>query len=80
VHSYLVVHYAEHDKVSLAVGFYYMANAVGRLLGTVLSGALFQWAGEGTDGLLACIGGSMAFVVLSWAACGPLGRAERAAA
>jgi predicted MFS family arabinose efflux permease len=45
VHSYLVLAYAEADHVSLSVGFYYMANAAGRLLGTLLSGALYQWAG-----------------------------------
>ena len=27
------------------VGFYYMANAAGRLLGTLLSGVLYQTAG-----------------------------------
>lgn len=45
VHSYLIVAYSDSDKVALNVGFYYMANAVGRLLGTVLSGVLFQIAG-----------------------------------
>ena len=45
VHSYLVLAYSETDRVSLSVGFYYMANACGRLLGTLLSGLLYQWAG-----------------------------------
>ncbi|MBV2130812.1 organoarsenical effux MFS transporter ArsJ [Arsukibacterium indicum] len=45
VHSYLIVSYAKSDGVSLDVGFYYMANAMGRLLGTVLSGWLYQSAG-----------------------------------
>ena len=45
VHSYLVLAYAESDRVSLSVGFYYMANAAGRLLGTLLSGLLYQQAG-----------------------------------
>ena len=45
VHSYLVLAYSEADRVSLSVGFYYMANAAGRLLGTLLSGVLYQWAG-----------------------------------
>ena len=40
------------------VGFYYMANAAGRLTGTVLSGALYQWRG-----LEACLWASVAFVV-----------------
>jgi len=71
VHSYLVVHYAEHDRVSLAVGFYYMANALGRLVGTVLSGAVYQAAG-----LNACLATSMAFVAVSGALCWPLRTAE----
>jgi predicted MFS family arabinose efflux permease len=45
VHSYLVLAYSETDRVSLSVGFYYMANATGRLLGTLLSGILYQQAG-----------------------------------
>jgi predicted MFS family arabinose efflux permease len=45
VHSYLVLAYSETDRVSLSVGFYYMANACGRLLGTLLSGLLYQLAG-----------------------------------
>ncbi|TQM17009.1 putative MFS family arabinose efflux permease [Pseudoxanthomonas sp. 3HH-4] len=50
LHSYLIVSYASEDGVSLDVGFYYMANAMGRLLGTVLSGWVFQrW------GLAACL-------------------------
>jgi hypothetical protein len=44
VHSYLVLTYSEADRVSLNVGFY-MANACGRLLGTLLSGVLYQQAG-----------------------------------
>ena len=47
LHSYLIVSYATEDGVSLDVGFYYMANALGRLLGTVLSGWVFQVAGLG---------------------------------
>jgi predicted MFS family arabinose efflux permease len=45
VHSYLVLAYSESDRVSQSVGFYYMANACGRLLGTLLSGVLYQVAG-----------------------------------
>jgi hypothetical protein len=33
IHSYLVVRYADGDKVAMNVGFYYMANAIGRLVG-----------------------------------------------
>ncbi len=55
LHSYLIVSYAGRDGVSLDVGFYYMANAMGRLLGTVLSGWLFQRYGGGGAGLAACL-------------------------
>ncbi|MEQ9462090.1 MAG: organoarsenical effux MFS transporter ArsJ [Haliea sp.] len=55
LHSYLIVSYAGRDGVSLDVGFYYMANAMGRLIGTVLSGWVFQMAGRGADGLAACL-------------------------
>jgi len=60
LHSYLIVHYAEADGVSLDVGFYYMANALGRLLGTLLSGAVYQYAG-----FTACVGTTLAFVVVA---------------
>lgn len=60
LHSYLIVSYAAEDGVSLDVGFYYMANAMGRLLGTVLSGWIFQ-----TWGLPACLAWSSAFVVIA---------------
>ena len=42
VHSYLILAYTDNDKVAMNVGFYYMANACGRLGGTVLSGLLYQ--------------------------------------
>ena len=45
VHSFLIVHYANNENASLDVGFYYMANASGRLLGTILSGFLYQQYG-----------------------------------
>jgi len=45
LHSYLIVSYSNVDNVSMDVGFYYMANAMGRLIGTVLSGLLFQQYG-----------------------------------
>lgn len=45
VHSYLVLAYAEDETVARSVGFYYMANAGGRLIGTILSGAVYQWLG-----------------------------------
>jgi hypothetical protein len=57
VHSYLIVSYAEHDGVSLDVGFYYMSNAAGRLLGTVCSGWIYQ-----QYGFEACLAVSALFV------------------
>ncbi|MGI2170972.1 organoarsenical effux MFS transporter ArsJ [Shewanella sp. MF05960] len=60
LHSYLIVSYAGHDGVSLDVGFYYMANAMGRLIGTVLSGWVYQ-----QYGLEACLWISSAFVALA---------------
>ncbi len=48
IHSYLILAYAEGDKVAMKVGFYYMANAGGRLAGTVLSGLAYTvWGLEG---------------------------------
>lgn len=49
VHSHPVLAYSGSDRVSLSVGFFYMANACGRLLGTLLSGVLYQWAGVGAS-------------------------------
>ncbi|WP_444897227.1 organoarsenical effux MFS transporter ArsJ [Microbulbifer sp. SSSA005] len=60
LHSYLIVAYAREDGVSMDVGFYYMANAAGRLLGTLLSGWVFQ-----TQGLVACLLISSAFLLLT---------------
>ena len=45
VHSYLILAYTDCDKVALNVGFYYMANAGGRLLGTLLSGVMYLVSG-----------------------------------
>ncbi len=60
LHSYLIVSYAKGDGVSMDVGFYYMANAMGRLVGTVLSGLVFQLAG-----FSACLWVSFGFLVLT---------------
>ncbi len=67
VHSYLILAYTDGDKVAMNVGFYYMANALGRLVGTVLSGLLYQiglQAGP-NGGLLACLWASAAFVLVA---------------
>lgn len=60
LHSYLIVSYAGEDGVSLDVGFYYMANAMGRLIGTLLSGWLFQYYG-----LAVCLWVSAVFIGLT---------------
>lgn len=60
VHSYLIVSYADADGTSKDVGFYYMANAAGRLIGTILSGWLYQVAG-----LEATLWVSSLFVILA---------------
>ncbi len=60
MHSYLVLAYTDKDSVAVDVGFYYMANAGGRLLGTLLSGLVFEIAGfEG------CLAMSAALVLAS---------------
>jgi len=58
LHSYLILAYSDFDKVSMNVGFYYMANAGGRLAGTVLSGLVYQ-----TQGLTGCLWWSAGFLV-----------------
>ncbi len=58
VHSYLILAYTDSDKAALNVGFYYMANALGRLIGTVLSGLIYQ-----AHGLEGCLWAAAVFVV-----------------
>jgi hypothetical protein len=62
VHSYLILAYTDSDKVAMNVGFYYMANAMGRLTGTVLSGLLYQVGVQSgpNGGLVACLWASVA--------------------
>jgi len=60
LHSYLIVSYAKEDGVSLDVGFYYMANALGRLIGTILSGWIYQSAG-----LIACLWASTLCIAIA---------------
>ena len=62
VHSYLILAYADGDKVAMNVGFYYTANAGGRLAGTILSGVLYQ-----VQGIESCLFASAAFVVMAGA-------------
>ncbi|WP_022941505.1 organoarsenical effux MFS transporter ArsJ [Psychromonas hadalis] len=55
LHSYLIVSYARRDGVSLDIGFYYMANAMGRLIGTLLSGWLFVNLGFTACLIVSCL-------------------------
>ncbi len=61
VHSYLILAYADDDAVSIDVGFYYSANATGRLVGTLLSGLLYLWGG-----LTVALWGAAVFVAITW--------------
>jgi predicted MFS family arabinose efflux permease len=60
VHSYLILAYSDGDAVATNVGFYYMANAGGRLAGTLLSGIVFQAAG-----VVGCLWVSAAFAAMA---------------
>ncbi len=67
IHSFLILAYSDNDKVSLNVGFYYMANAGGRLTGTVLSGLAYQqW------GLTGCLWISSVFIITAGLLSSPL--------
>ena len=45
LHSYLILDFTQSERVTMDVGFYYMANAGGRLIGTLLSGLSYQIGG-----------------------------------
>lgn len=62
VHSYLVLAYAGSEKAAEDVGFYYAANALGRFIGTLMSGLLYQWGG-----LLYALLGSAVMLLICWA-------------
>eukprot|EP00566_Odontella_aurita_P006066 CAMPEP_0113589172 /NCGR_PEP_ID=MMETSP0015_2-20120614/35933_1 /TAXON_ID=2838 /ORGANISM="Odontella" /LENGTH=567 /DNA_ID=CAMNT_0000495147 /DNA_START=246 /DNA_END=1952 /DNA_ORIENTATION=- /assembly_acc=CAM_ASM_000160 len=80
IHSFLVVNYAKTDKLAKSVGFYYMSNAMGRLMGTIGSGVLFTYVGDyvsdtagydNTAGMAACflagtVSSLLAAVITSW--------------
>ncbi len=61
LHSYLILAFTSGERVTMDVGFYYMANAAGRLLGTLLSGLSYQ-----LGGLPACLGTAAVLLALSW--------------
>ncbi|MFT6292064.1 MAG: putative MFS family arabinose efflux permease, partial [Ilumatobacter sp.] len=61
LHSFLILAYSDDDDVSIDVGFYYSANAAGRLVGTLLSGLLYLWGG-----LPIALWGATGFVAITW--------------
>jgi hypothetical protein len=61
LHSYLILAYAGSEKAAEDVGFYYAANATGRLMGTLLSGLLYQ-----LGGIAACLVGSTVMLAICW--------------
>jgi hypothetical protein len=63
LHSFLILNFTDTKRVTMDVGFYYMANAAGRLLGTVLSGFAYQ-----VGGLALCLGTAAVMIGLSWLA------------
>ncbi len=67
LHSYLILAFTKAERVTMDVGFYYMANAGGRLLGTILSGLTYQ-----IGGLALMLGTAAAMVVASALAAGRL--------
>ncbi|MBS1302575.1 organoarsenical effux MFS transporter ArsJ [Loktanella sp. SALINAS62] len=69
LHSYLILAFTKAERVTMDVGFYYMANAAGRLLGTVLSGLTYQ-----VGGLSLMLSTATVMVALSALASGRLDR------
>jgi hypothetical protein len=69
VHSYLILAFGSSDRITRDVGFYYMANAAGRLIGTLLSGLSYQ-----LGGLPLCLATAGVMALASWLAVRALGR------
>lgn len=63
LHSYLILAFSNAERVTLDVGFYYMANAAGRLIGTLMSGLCYQLAG-----VAGCLAMAAVMSALSWLA------------
>jgi predicted MFS family arabinose efflux permease len=61
LHSFLILSLTDTKRVTMDVGFYYMANSVGRLVGTVLSGFTYQMGG-----LSLCLGTATLMIGLGW--------------
>jgi len=73
LHSYLILAFTKSARVTMDVGFYYMSNAAGRLLGTLLSGVSYQFGG-----LTLCLGTAAAMCALSFFFAGHLKRTASA--
>jgi hypothetical protein len=63
VHSYLILAFGSAERITRDVGFYYMANAAGRLIGTLLSGLSYQ-----LGGLPLCLATAGVMALASWLA------------
>jgi hypothetical protein len=63
LHSFLILSFTDTKRVTMDVGFYYMSNAAGRLVGTVLSGFTYQ-----LGGLALCLGTAAVMICISWLA------------
>ena len=61
LHSYLILALTTHERSTMDVGFYYMSNAAGRLLGTLLSGLSYQFGG-----LAMCLATAATLTAASW--------------
>ncbi|AML53361.1 organoarsenical effux MFS transporter ArsJ [Falsihalocynthiibacter arcticus] len=61
LHSFLILSFTDAKRVTMDVGVYYMANAAGRLVGTVLSGFTYQ-----IGGIPLCLGTAAVMIGLSW--------------
>jgi uncharacterized membrane protein len=77
LHSFLILSFTDAKRVTMDVGFYYMANAAGRLVGTVLSGFTYQMGG-----LSLCLTTAAVMIGLSWLATSQLNapKTDKAAA
>ena len=71
VHSYLILAFGDARRITRDVGFYYMANAAGRLIGTLLSGLSYQFGG-----LALCLATAGTMAAASWWAARRLARSE----
>jgi len=68
LHSYLILHFTSAERVTMDVGFYYMANAAGRLIGTLLSGLTYQ-----VGGLPLCLATAAVMIAGSYLSIGRIG-------